>query len=262
MAMVIRTSTLLGSQLQDNPVPQLTTVPAVTLRGNGAHFSIAQDQLTTHLLLIGSTGTGKTNTILHLICQLKRAMRHDDVMLVFDSKLDFSEFHGEDDYVISNCADDKSPLVDWNIFMDIIADGWEKDAIALNADEISAVIFSDHIAKSNQPFFPSAARGIFSAILKAMTFWGISDTDYRIKYLNNLTLNRYLATLDAPKLIEFISGFPELQGVLKYIGSGESDQALGVFAELQSITNACMRRKAFRILTCHSAGLPMRAQIS
>lgn len=236
--MVIRTSTLLGSQLKDNPIPQITTVPTVTMRGNGAQFPITQDQLTTHLLLLGSTGTGKTNTILHLIRQLKRAMRHDDVMLVFDSKLDFSEFHEEEDYVISNCAGDESPLVDWNIFMDIIADGWEKDAIALNADEISAVIFSDHIAKSNQPFFPSAARDIFSAILKAMAFLGISDTDYRIKYLNNLTLNRYLTRLDAPKLIEFISGFPELQGVLKYIGSGESDQALGVFAELQSITSS------------------------
>ena len=38
-------------------------------------------------------------------------------------------------------------------------------------------------------------------------------------------------------LVEFLGSFPELQGCLKYIGDGKSEQALGVLAELQAVTN-------------------------
>lgn len=235
--MITKAETLYGSRVSENTIPVMNSHPAVMFSGNGKCFGLTQEQLSTHCLLLGSTGTGKTNTILHFIQQLKNSMNSEDVMLVFDSKLDFTRFHGVEDYVISNHHNRAAVSVDWNVFMDIVADGWEKEAIVLNADEIAEVVFSDSIANSNQPFFPTAARDVFSAVLKAMTFLGISDVDYRIKYLNNSTLNQYLLTINAEKLIEFLNGFPELKGVLKYIGDGRSDQALGVFAELQSITS-------------------------
>ena len=235
--MITKTKTLYGCKVSENPVPVMKARPTVVFSGNGKRFGITQDQLSTHCLLLGSTGTGKTNAILHFVRQLKSSMNSEDVMLVFDSKLDFTRFHSAGDYVISNQSNDTSLCVDWNIFMDIVADGWGKEAISLNSDEIAEVVFSESIANSNQPFFPTAARDVFAAILKAMTFLGISDMDYRIKHLNNSTLSQYLSTVNAAKLIEFLNGFPTLKGVLKYIGDGRSDQALGVFAELQSITS-------------------------
>lgn len=235
--MVIKTETLFGNRVNENLIPPLSPRSPILMVGNGRKFGITQEQLSTHLLLLGSTGTGKTNAILHIISQLKSSMNSNDVMLVFDSKLDFCRFHGSDDYVITNRSSGVSTSAEWNVFMDIVADGWDKEAIILNADEIAEVVFSDSIANSNQPFFPTAARDVFSAILKAMTFLGISDLDYRVKHLNNSTLNQYLLTVNATKLNEFLNSFPELQGVLKYIGDGRSDQALGVLAELQSVTS-------------------------
>lgn len=235
--MVTRTGILYGNRVNDNPIPAIKTQAAVVLSGDNKRFGITRDQISTHCLLLGSTGTGKTNAILHFVKQLKASMKSEDVMLVFDSKLDFVRFQNTGDYVISNQRNSVAVSADWNIFMDIVADGWDKEAIILNADEIAEVIFSKNIANSNQPFFPTAARDVFAAILKAMTFLGISDMDYRIKHLNNSTLNQYLLTINATKLVEFLNGFPELKGVLKYIGDGRSDQALGVFAELQSVTS-------------------------
>lgn len=235
--MITKTETLYGNRVAENSVPAISAHPAILLSGNGKHFGITGDQLSTHCLLLGSTGTGKTNAILHFVKQLKSSMNSEDVMLVFDSKLDFASFHGTDDCVISNQGNSEATSVDWNIFMDIVAEGWSREAIILNTDEIAEVIFSDSIARSSQPFFPTAARDIFAAILKAMTYLGISDMDYRIKHLNNRTLSKYLLTVNAAKLVEFLSGFPELKGVLKYVGDGRSDQALGVLAELQSVTS-------------------------
>ena len=235
--MITKTETLYGCRVTENPIPTINANPSIVLTGNGKRFGISRDQLSTHCLLLGSTGTGKTNAILHFVKQLKASMKSDDVMLVFDSKLDFVKFHNADDYIISNQRNSVAVSADWNIFMDIVADGWDKEAIILNADEIAEVVFSDSIAHSSQPFFPTAARDVFAAILKAMTFLGISDMDYLIKHLNNSTLHQYLLTINATKLAEFLKGFSELKGVLKYIGDGRSDQALGVFAELQSITS-------------------------
>ena len=235
--MVVRESTVFGCRLSENTIPSATTAPAITICGNGKWFFLTQQNLSTHLLLLGATGAGKTNAILHIIKQLKQSLEPDDVMLVFDSKLDFSEFHSTDDYVISNYKCDIGKRVNWNLFMDIVADGWDKESISLNADEIAEVVFSDQISNSNQPFFPAAARDIFAAIIKATTFLGISNPQHRIKSMNNQVLNRYLSSVNAERLIEFLSGFPELNGVLKYVGDGRSDQALGVFAELQAVTS-------------------------
>jgi len=234
--MILNTNVLLGSKLSDNKVPSITQDYALRFKGDGKEFCISKEQLSTHLLLLGATGTGKTNSILHIIKQIKTRMTQQDVMLVFDSKLDFKDFHQANDIIISNRNSDGINRADWNIFMDIVADGWSKSSIDLNADEISNTIFSDSIKESSQPFFPKAARDIFSSLLKGMTYLGIDDMEYRIKYLNNESLKKYLSNINSKRLHDFLGKVPELCGALKYIGDGESDQALGVFAELQSVT--------------------------
>lgn len=229
---------LLGTLLEANPPPAVPPSPAVLLRGSGicgkASLGIPREVLSTHILFAGATGSGKTNAALHLVSQLKKSMTKEDVMLVFDTKNDFSRFRTPEDYVISNYR--SANAQGWNIFMDIVADGWQEENIFANADELAHVIFSDSIAASSQPFFPSAARDIFAAVLKAMCLLGAEDPDYRIQYMNNKQLARYLRELDAYRLTEFLRNFPSLSGVLKFVGNGGSDQALGVFAELQAVT--------------------------
>lgn len=237
--MIIRKTMLYGNSVNDNPLPVLCSTPLVSIPGiaSGKQVSISfsEELLHMHVLLMGGTGSGKTNTFCHILPQIQRRMNSNDVMLAFDSKRDFAHFQKDTDYVISYRNDCKGSTVTWNLFMDIVADGWEKGSISTNADEIADAIFSDAIENSSQPFFPKAAKDIFAAIIKGMAFIGASDKSYRIKHLNNKSLIKYLTILDAEKLNAFISPIPELTGVLKYVGNGQSEQALGVFAELQSI---------------------------
>lgn len=225
-----------GYSLMENPPFPRSSNPAIRMRGDGGvTFDISWDQLSTHVLLAGSTGSGKTNAILQMIAKLKANMTPDDVMLIFDTKNDFAGFRDKEDFVISNYAKSQNNVV-YNIFMDIVADGWGMEEIDSNADELAEVIFSDSIATSNSPFFPMAARDVFAAVLKAMCYMGINDKDYRVRYLNNKMLAQYLRDLDAKRLAELLKNFPTLTGVLKYVGGGGSEQALGVFAELQTVT--------------------------
>lgn len=243
---VLRKTVLLGDDLEGNSVPLLPNnallrIPGET-KGKSVTIGIAEEILQMHILLMGGTGSGKTNVIKHMIPQIQKFMKSNDVMLVFDSKLDFAEFHRSDDYVITCHNDSHKTSVTWNLFMELVADGWGKDEISSNADEIAEVIFAQTIERSPQPFFPKAARDIFAAIIKAMAFIGIEDKQYRIQYMNNNALLRYLTSVDAKKLTDFLSPIPELAGVLKYIGNGKSEQSLGVFAELQSVVNKVFSR--------------------
>lgn len=163
-------------------------------------------------------------------------------MIIFDTKRDFLTLRDGRDVVISNSLEDKSDNLAWNIFMEIVADGWEKEAIEINADEIANLIFSDSIKNSQAPFFPQAAKDIFAAILKGITFIGIDNKEHRVRYMNNDALRKYLSKVNAKMLIEFLGMFPELCGVLKYIGDGSSEQALGVLAELEETTGQLFRK--------------------
>lgn len=243
---MLRKKMLLGNSIAENPIPPMDASAIIRIPGIKESklvdigFSIQSLQM--HVLLMGGTGAGKTNTIKHLIFQIQKAMTSEDVMLVFDTKLDFDIFHRSDDYVISYRNECIGALQTWNLFRELIADGWDKEAISANADELADVIFSQAIQESSQPFFPKAARDVFSAVIKGMTYLGIDDKQYRIKYMNNRALYQYLIKLDAEKLSDFLGPIEELSGVLKYIGSGNSDQALGVFAELQSVVGKIFSR--------------------
>ena len=82
---------LLGTRLELNTPPALPSNPALVFRksdpGSSSVFGISFDDLSTHILLAGATGSGKTNAILHMIRRLKMTMTSDDVMLVFDYQL-------------------------------------------------------------------------------------------------------------------------------------------------------------------------------
>ena len=237
---------MLGDSLEENPVPKseqdaLIKIPCKA-GGKSAEIGLTAEVLQMHVLLMGGTGSGKTNTIKYILPQIQKSMSKDDVMLVYDSKLDFDMFHRNTDHVITYRENCKGISVTWNLFMELVADGWGKDEICSNADEMAEVIFAQAIESSSQPFFPKAARDIFSAIVKAMTFLGINDKQYRVNYMNNKVLLKYLTDVDAKKLSDFLLQIPELAGVLKYIGNGKSEQALGVFAELHSVVNKVFAR--------------------
>lgn len=243
--MLVAKEILLGNSLEKNIVP-IRKNPHVRLLGRmnnkRTELCLSAEDLSTHILATGGTGSGKTNAIYEITRQIKGQLTAEDVMIIFDTKRDFLSLRDGRDIVISNSLEDKSDNLAWNIFMEIVADGWEKEAIEINADEVANLIFSDSIENSQSPFFPKAAKDIFAAILKGITFAGIDNKEHRVRYMNNDALRKYLSKVNAKMLIEFLGKFPELCGVLKYIGDGSSEQALGVLAELEETTGQLFRK--------------------
>ncbi|MCM1236410.1 MAG: ATP-binding protein [Ruminococcus flavefaciens] len=79
-----------GGLVENNTPPQDNIRDCLHISGkfNGkkVKFGISEDILSKHLLLVGGTGSGKTNLFYHVVKQLKENLNKDDVMLIFDSK--------------------------------------------------------------------------------------------------------------------------------------------------------------------------------
>ena len=92
IVMLIKQNVLYGSNVLDNPVIQTHGNQFLRFEGkchnSGSYFSLTKEQLSAHLALIGSTFSGKTNTLKSVIFQLKSKLGPNDIMIVFDSKYD------------------------------------------------------------------------------------------------------------------------------------------------------------------------------
>lgn len=138
-------------------------------------IGIDADILSKHFLIVGGIGMGKTNTFLSMTEQIIDKCKEDDVMVIFDTKGDFYNAFGEhenkNDIFISN-----TPLSDskgnqkisgedeiWNIFKEL-----DCEKLTESASEIAGMIFADLMKNSSQPFFPMAARAIFTSVLRSM----------------------------------------------------------------------------------------------
>lgn len=235
-------STPLFGRVLESAMPYQATAPLITISGESnrtkTFFSIDENILSKHLLLIGGTGCGKTNVFYHIIDQLKQKMTPNDVMIIFDTKGDFyHKFYYEGkDCVIANSKQYEQKTSVWNIYKDIVADGWEKEAIEANISELSWAIFQEAIENNkSQPFFPNAARDLFAAILTYIVRIGKDDLAFKNDFFNNQALKKYLDMMDAQSIKGMLENESDLSSVLSYIGDGISGQALGVFAELQAV---------------------------
>ena len=200
------------------------------------YLNLDDDILSKHTLLIGGTGSGKTNTFYYFIEQLKRKMTANDVMIVFDTKGDFeSKFYSQGDIILGNSSKYKNITEKWNIYKELVVDGWNDENIQMNTNEITYSLFKDAMEKTNQQFFPSAARDLFASILLAHLKAGKNSIDIRKLAFNNKALKGYFDKLNPKKIIKLLSVSPELSSVLSYIGDGSSNQALGVIAEMQNV---------------------------
>ena len=237
---------LYGTLLEENLPPKIEESkygePTITLNGitndRMASFNLNSEVLSRHLMLIGGTGCGKTNTFFHLVSQLKEQMVSNDVMIIFDTKGDYHEkfFDANRDCIVSTAEQFKKDSIAWNIFEEFLIDGLNANTVSDNISEISWGLFSEAINKnSSNPFFPNAARDMFSAILTCLYRKTGDNDELRKLYLNNSFLKKYLDGLDVKALKELLQNQPDQLAVLNYVGDGNNDQGLGVFAELQSV---------------------------
>ncbi len=222
-----------GNELQENPVQCQMANPKCAFIGTApdgrdCFVHLDDNLLSRHMMLLGGIGTGKTNTFNQIIRQLRYSMSQEDVMIIFDTKGDFyKEFYRDGDIVISN--DETATGSDgpdyWNIFNEIEPGEHMEENIV----EISKSLFHQKIEKTNQPFFPNAAKDLFSAILTHFT---------RNKELNsnNEELRKFLDGSPTAEIREMLKQHSDLQAMVSYIFDDRSPQTQGVISELQQLS--------------------------
>lgn len=231
-----RNSPIYGKSISQTKPPVSAQGAKVVLTGKPFPFSLNDDILSKHTLLLGSTGCGKTTLFYHFVSQLRRQMTNSDVMIIFDSKGDFhSKFYDPlKDYVIGNSKKYAVASEHWNIYKEILADGWNEKDYTINAQEICRSFFEERTKNTSNAFFPNAARDLLATILTTFIREGIQNDEVKTKYFFNHMLRKFLDTADRQMIIDFLESHPEANSVISYI-SGENDQSGGVLAEMHTI---------------------------
>lgn len=228
-----KTSILFGDSLNTTNPSIVVDLPICTLTGTDSFGTPSQiplndDLLSKHIMLLGGIGTGKTNALFQITSQLTNHINDKDIIVIFDTKGDFhKEFYTPGDVVISNnelsCG--TGGLDYWNIFNEI--DRGSK----LNEDviEISRSLFAEACKKTNQIFFPNAAKDIFMACVLHFA------RQIPLSQQTNENLVRYINSSTAADIRAMLNSYDDLRAMCSYISNDESPQTQGVLSELQQV---------------------------
>lgn len=256
--MAVGKNVIQGTAVSKNGLPVTTGTPSLLLKGefNGkpASFGLGEDVISKHMMLVGGTGCGKSTLFYHIIEQLKKKMTADDVMIIFDSKGDFySKFYNKRDCVIGNSPQYIQQSERWNIFKEILADGWDDRQVMMNATEICKALFEERTKNnSSNPFFPNAARDLLTAILVTTIRLGEGEKQFVVENFYNNRIKEFLDSCSGQDICGYLDGFGDMRSVMSYI-EGDSAQSQGVLAEMFSVV-----RDVFMGVFCEKGKFSMR----
>lgn len=256
--MAVGKNVIQGTAVSKNGLPVTTGTPFLLLKGefNGkpASFGLSEDVISKHMMLVGGTGCGKSTLFYHIIEQLKKKMTIDDVMIIFDSKGDFySKFYNGKDCVIGNSPQYINQSERWNIFKEILADGWDEQRVMINATEICKSLFEERTKNnSSNPFFPNAARDLLAAIFMTTIRLGKGEKQFVVENFYNNKIKQFLDSCSRAAIYDYLDGFVDMHSAMSYI-EGESAQSQGVLAEMFSVV-----RDVFMGVFCERGKFSMR----
>ena len=214
----------------DDSVHSILHIPG-KYKGVQSSFGIDENALSKHLLLIGGTGSGKTNLFYHIVSQLKARLTKDDVMLIFDSKGDFHKkfYSSGKDIIIGNSSQYRKISAKWNLYQEITSDGKDRISVAQNTQEICKSLFAERIERNSaNPFFPNAARDLLASIIISMVRDGLK--------FSNKDLKDSIDSSSADDFRAMLNEHSDLASVASYIGGKSGSQAQGVLSEMYSVT--------------------------
>lgn len=241
-------NSLYGSSVLDGRYQRTADEPRLFFRDqdSGDVFAIDESSVFKNILLLGGAGSGKTNVMNQIVGQVlhwNRTEGQTGVSLIFDTKGDYIThpgFRRYGDYVIGNDSRYRDESVTWNLFEEVLADGPLPADYEANAREIASVLFRDRGSKT-QPFFANAARDIFANMIIYFIRRRRDNPDQWKDKLNNHDFVHFLLSRTPAQFAQYFRIYPDMHGLISYIGDGTNNQALGVFGELRSMLYDCFQ---------------------
>ncbi len=194
--------------------------------GKSAYLPIGDILLSRHTLLLGSSGSGKTNLLFHLLRNLRANLTDADVMVVFDPTGEYhSAFYQAGDIVFADDAraGDENGDAYWNLFTELCED----DRVVEDASALCDLLFDQRIHGAAEPFYTSAARDLLMALIVYLRRQGGHELQ------NNLALRELIDGFDLHSMREILEQEPDLRALSAYLSDPSSPKTLGVVAALQ-----------------------------
>ena len=244
--MAIRQQVLLGATLDDGRFRHPGGEPWYVFqdaRDERSHMCINDVAASRHVLLLGGSGTGKTNVMNLMFRQARKlSVAGDASYIVFDTKADYVTHRGflrGGDELVGNNRRFRDMSAVWNVFAEVLVDGRDARDIRSNAHEIARTLFEGRGSKT-QPFFANAASDIFANALVYLTRRAQERPSTGAKQLNNANLVRFLDK-GPNTLSKAFNTYDDMQGLTTYFGDGTNDQGMGVLSELRSMLRDCFQ---------------------
>lgn len=198
--------------------------------GMDAAVQLPREVLTQGVGVIGETGSGKTYCIKRMVEDLRSNIGTDYSMIVIQAKNDFENYMRDEDYKLEQGVN-SAGSIRWNIFRDILKDGYEDHIVELNTREFVAHLFEDKKDQKEQ-FFVDGARELLYCIIISYIRAAEGSLQAREK-LSNKGLRDFFLQYTSENYKELLVNCGE-PGVLKMILGEQTDnlQALGVWGEL------------------------------
>lgn len=227
---------LAGRDFSETIPPELKT-GKYELRGKNGSFYLTDEMLSMGLLMLGSTGCGKTTQLVKLLDQIVPALTDKDTMIIFDSKGDFYDRYYEPGnprhIVVSLSQKHKEFAAPWNVYRELIDDFGKLSVneIDINSSE-NARALGRGMDNEMQPFFSLAAAELIAKAMAATVKDAFRTHDS--SQLNNHAFNQLLSS-DRKKLIDKITKYEEYEYIHSYVGDGSTPQSLGVYGHAMAV---------------------------
>lgn len=210
---------------------------------NGSYMTIDDACASRHILLLGGTGSGKTNIMNWIFRQARRIpVANNTTYIVFDTKADYIRHKGfrlSGDIVVGNGREFRDESAIWNLFEEVLVDGPDARDFEPNAREMSKTLFEGR-GSQMQPFFANAATDIFAGAIAYFIRRSQERPESWRGQLNNAELLRFI-TSDAKILAKAFETYGDMHGLITYFGDGSSGQGMGVLGELRSMVSDCFQ---------------------
>lgn len=214
--------------------------------GKSAYMPIGETMLGRHMLLLGSSGSGKTNYLSHLFRNLRANLTDSDIMVVFDPTGEYySAFYQQGDIVFSDDAraGDENGEAYWNLFAELCED----DRVIEDVSALCTLLFEERARTAAEPFYASAARDLMMALIVYLRRQGGPELQ------NNLALRELIDGFDIDSMRDILETEPDLRALATYLGRPDNLKTLSVVAALQQAS-----RELFQGRFCEEGKLGMR----